>query len=78
MGFTEEMAEEITSLSNDFYELVPTNMNTKSNLPVISSTYDLTNKQKMLTDLIYAETVSKLIMASNYRSHEINPIDYCY
>lgn len=74
----EEVAEEITALSNDYYEIIPTTQYRSEVLPAICSRHDYQNKKKTLIDLMYGEIVSKLLLSAQLRIKEINPVDYYY
>ena len=72
------VAEELTKLTNEFYELIPNQNYEKEAIPPITNQWQLGNLQKMIKDLIHFEIVVKLIGASTFNQYRINPIDYIY
>jgi len=78
LGFKEETAEEISSLSNEYYELIPTTEYQESALPPLTNLHTLSKHKKILSDLMYAETVVQLLMASQLRIDKVHPVDYCF
>jgi ankyrin repeat protein/predicted DNA-binding WGR domain protein len=72
------VAEELTKLTNEFYELIPNRNYEKEAIPPITNQWQLGNLQKMIKDLIHFEIVVKLIGASTFNQYRINPIDYIY
>jgi ankyrin repeat protein/predicted DNA-binding WGR domain protein len=74
----EQVAEELNKLTNEFYELIPTEDYEKETIPAITKTSKLGNLQKMIKDLIHFEIVVKLIGASTFNQYRLNPIDYIY
>ena len=79
-----KIAEEITGLSNMFYEIIPSTQSrgwrvSKSTAPQpISNNYQLQNCMNMVNDLEYYEAVLKMIGAATYNMNKMNPIDYCF
>ena len=74
----QDYAEEISKLTSEFYELIPTTQFTDQSIPPITNIWQLQNLQKLLKDLFYFEIVIKLIGAATLNMYKINPIDYCF
>jgi ankyrin repeat protein/predicted DNA-binding WGR domain protein len=71
-------AEEISKLSSEFYELIPSSDFKKESIPPITNHYMLTQKRKMLNDLIHFEVAIKMLGAAMYYITAINPVDYIF
>lgn len=74
----ESSIEDLTELSNQYYELIPTSQYQCEALPIISNMSSYNTHKKTLIDLMYAEVVSKLLLAARLRIDELNPVDYYY
>jgi len=73
-----EYAEEISRLTSEFYELIPTTNHSEQAIPPILNTSELENLSRMITDLTYFEIVIRLIGAATFNMKKVNPIDYCF
>jgi primosomal protein N'' len=73
-----DFAEELTKLTSEFYELIPTTQYKTESIPPITGSWQLQNLQRMMTDLFYFEVAIKLIGAATYNVPKINPVDYCF
>lgn len=73
-----EYAEEISRLTSEFYELIPTTSHKEQAIPPILDTSELENLSRMITDLNYFEIVIRLIGAATFNMKKVNPIDYCF
>ena len=73
-----EHAEEISRLTSEFYELIPTTSFKNQAIPPILNKSELENLSRMVTDLTYFEIVIRLIGAATYNMKQVNPIDYCF
>ena len=69
-------AEELTRLTNQYYELIPTNQYMQESIPPVTNSWMVSELRKKLNDLLYFEVAIKLLCAATYRKREINPIDY--
>ena len=74
----QDYAEELTKLTSEFYELIPTTQFKEQAIPPVTSSWQLQNMQKLTRDLFYFEVVIKLIGAATLQMYKINPIDYCF
>jgi ankyrin repeat protein/predicted DNA-binding WGR domain protein len=73
-----DYAEELTKLTSEFYELIPTTQYRDQAIPPVTSSWQLSNMQKLIKDLFYFEIVIKLVGAATLNMYRINPIDYCF
>ena len=73
-----QCAEELTTLSSHFYELIPSTRYKTESIPPITNKYELSNLKKMMNDLVYFEIAIKLLSAATYNIKTINPIDYIF
>jgi ankyrin repeat protein/predicted DNA-binding WGR domain protein len=73
-----QAAEEISKLSSEFYELIPTAGNTQESIPPIMHVHALNEMQKKIQNLIYFEVAIKLLSAASFNINRINPVDYIY
>jgi ankyrin repeat protein/predicted DNA-binding WGR domain protein len=73
-----DYAEELTKLTSEFYELIPTTQYKTESIPPITNQWSLQNLQRMMADLFYFEVAIKLIGAATYNLPKVNPIDYCF
>ena len=74
----QDYAEELTKLTSEFYELIPTTQYKDHAIPPITNQYQLTNLERMMNDLFYFEIAIKIIGAATFNLNRINPIDYCF
>jgi ankyrin repeat protein/predicted DNA-binding WGR domain protein len=73
-----DIAEELSKLTSEFYELIPTTNYKTESIPPVTNQWTLNNLQKMMHDLFYFEVAIKLIGAATFNIPKINPVDYCY
>ena len=73
-----ELAENITDLTNEFYELIPTTQFKQTSIPPLNNDYQIGNKLKMISDLLYRQIVIRLLAGAQLRLDEIHPVDYCF
>ncbi len=73
-----QFAEELTKLSSHFYELIPSDQYKQEAIPPVMNTYQLTELQKMVNDLLYFEVAIKMLGAATYNINRINPVDYIF
>ena len=71
-------AEELTKLTSQFYELLPSTRYQQEAIPPITNAYSLGEIRKMLNDLLYFEIAIKLLCAASYQVKNVNPIDYIF
>jgi predicted DNA-binding WGR domain protein len=69
---------EIAKQSNQFYQLIPHEGFEDSSLGLIRNEYEVSEKIQMIDLLMNLEISSKCLLASNYNSKKMNPLDYCY
>jgi len=70
--------EEITELSNEFYELIPHTHYSLTSIPPINTQHILKQKMTMLDNLLDISVGRKILMAASARKKEINPLEYCF
>jgi ankyrin repeat protein/predicted DNA-binding WGR domain protein len=73
-----QLAEDLSQLSSEFYELIPTDKYQTESIPPITNPYNLGELRKMLNDLIYFEIAIKMLGAATFNIKTINPIDYIH
>jgi ankyrin repeat protein/predicted DNA-binding WGR domain protein len=73
-----DLAEELSKLTSEFYELIPTTSYKTESIPPVTNQWTLNNLQKMMHDLFYFEIAIKLVGAATFNIPKINPVDYCY
>ena len=69
-------ADELTRLTNDYYELIPSNRHMQESIPPVTTSWAVAELRKQLNDLMYFEIAIKLLCAATFRKREINPVDY--
>ena len=74
----QEFAEELTKLTSEFYELIPTTQYKQENIPPACNKWQIQNLSKIVHDLYYFEVVIKLLGAATHNALRVNPIDYCF
>jgi ankyrin repeat protein/predicted DNA-binding WGR domain protein len=72
----QEIAEEISKLSSEYYELMPTHKYTTEALPAISSAHSLQEEKRKLVEIGYTEVTLKLLAAAYFNRQSVNPVDY--
>jgi ankyrin repeat protein/predicted DNA-binding WGR domain protein len=73
-----QLAEDLSKLTSEFYELLPTDKYTTESIPPITNSYMVAELRKMLNDLIYFEISIKMLGAATYNIKTLNPVDYIY
>jgi ankyrin repeat protein/predicted DNA-binding WGR domain protein len=71
-----EIAEEISKLSSEYYELVPVHKFTAEAIPPISNEHALQEEKRKLIEMTYNEVTLKLLGAAFFQRLSINPVDY--
>jgi len=70
--------DDIATLSNQFYELIPHADNGVDQLSLIDHEHVLQSKFEMLKNLGDYEIASKILLGAQFRIKELNPLDYVY
>ncbi|XP_064602038.1 poly [ADP-ribose] polymerase tankyrase-like isoform X2 [Liolophura sinensis] len=70
--------EKIFSLSNEYYHSVPRSGLEFERLHPIVSDEDLANELQLLNNLLDYERASRILLGAQFRSKDINPLDYIY
>ena len=71
-------AEELSKLSSEFYELIPSTQYKTESIPPVTNQWTLNNLEKMMRDLFYFEVAIKMVGAATFNMSKINPVDYCF
>jgi predicted DNA-binding WGR domain protein len=74
----QDFAEELTKLTSEFYELIPSSQYKQQAIPPVCNKWQLQNLNRIISDLFYFEIVIKLVGAATYNIGRLNPIDYCF
>lgn len=74
----EVITNQIVPLTNEFYELIPTQLYQTTSIPPLCNANDISQKQKIVLDLFCFEVVFKLLLGAFYRSKELHPVDYVF
>jgi hypothetical protein len=72
-----QILDRIFKLTSKFYQLVPHKKFRNRAIPALTSS-DVTQKRKMLEDLIDLQLTSRIILASTVKARTMNPLDYIY
>ena len=72
------LAEELSKLSSEFYELIPNSQYKTESIPPIVNAYVVSQKKKMISDLIHFEVAIKMLAAATYNIKTCNPVDYIF
>jgi ankyrin repeat protein/predicted DNA-binding WGR domain protein len=75
---TTKVAERVSALSSEYYELIPSSRYTDRSIPPITNQSDLDREKKMIENLAYFEVALKLIGAARLNMQRVNPIDYIF
>jgi ankyrin repeat protein/predicted DNA-binding WGR domain protein len=73
-----QYAEEISKFSSEFYELIPNADYKTESIPPITNQYLLSQKRKMINDLMHFEVAIKMLGAARYNMRLVNPVDYIF
>ena len=74
----EVLAQQISELSSEYYELIPNSNYKDQAMPPIIGQWAIDQAVRTLNDLIYCEIQTKMIGAATLNIKSINPMDYCY
>jgi len=73
-----DLADAITELTNDFYEIIPHSNFTYTKMRPLHDLSFVQEKISMLLDLTDVCFARKLLMAATYNIKDICPLDYCF
>jgi ankyrin repeat protein/predicted DNA-binding WGR domain protein len=73
-----EFAEELTKLTSQYYELIPSTKFTTQSIPPITNLHEVVQLKRMLNDLLYFEIAIKLLCGATFRIKQLNPMDYIH
>lgn len=74
----QDFAEELTKLTSEFFELIPSSQYKQQAIPPVCNKWGLQNLNRIISDLYYFEVVIKLIGAATFNLSRVNPVDYCF
>ncbi|XP_025104527.1 LOW QUALITY PROTEIN: tankyrase-like protein [Pomacea canaliculata] len=74
----QQNCEKIASLTNEFYHLVPVGGFEYDVIRPIRDLSVLKEHMRLVADLMDMEVASKILLGSQYRLKEMNPLDYIY
>ncbi|XP_048584119.1 poly [ADP-ribose] polymerase tankyrase isoform X2 [Nematostella vectensis] len=75
---SEDKFDEIAVLSNEYYTLIPVASYAFERIQPLNSEKDVNAQMDALSRLTDLAFASKLLLAAQYRSKDVNPLDYCF
>jgi len=74
----QECFDEMSELSNTFYELIPHTNFSHTMMQPLTDNVSVMAKIQMITDLTDVCLARKLIIGATFKIKQVNPLDYCY
>lgn len=72
-----EIIRELSNLTNDYYEIIPTNSYLHNNIPPIENIARYRDSKLLVRKLLEVEQPIKMLLGARATMPAVNPLDYC-
>jgi hypothetical protein len=72
-----DIIRELSNLTNDYYEIIPTNSYTHNNIPPIENIARYRDAKLLVRKLLEVEQPIKMLLGARATMPAVNPLDYC-